>query len=197
MKLKNILATLFLLMLVVQFPLTAFSQQSLSSKVFFIELMPNPEGQDKGSEWIKLKNASDQIINLEGWSIVNKKHELLNSSHTINPNSEIVIYPQKITLTNKSDTLTLLDPLGNTIDMISYSSAPSGQSLLLKNNRWSFSDEVNQNIENASSSHPDEQSAKTLNATAKRQNSASYLLPLGIAVIIVLLIGVKPKSAPS
>lgn len=95
-------------------------------------VLPNPNGTDADSERITLKNSRREMIVLQGWKIENlkgKRFALKNAS--IPAMGRWALHPSDIqlSLVNKADRLTLIDPAGNRIDSIEWSQSGSGQTL--------------------------------------------------------------------
>lgn len=98
----------------------------------FTNVIPNPEGTDTDKEIIKLRNNSSTSIDLEGWRIKNRKgKEVEIEEGELEKGDSIKINPKKIglSLINKSDSLTLMDPAGNRIDFIEWNEAESGEDI--------------------------------------------------------------------
>ncbi len=93
-------------------------------------VLPNPEGKDGGSETITLKNNLDERLELDRWSLVNKKGKpYLLKEMALGSYEKKTIDPSAIglTLVNKADQLSLLDPAGNLIDRLNWTDAQSGE----------------------------------------------------------------------
>ena len=100
--------------------------------VVFKSVLPNPDGQDSGNEIIILKNNLNEEVDLNQWKIVNQKNkEILLNNLMLSPYQKLTFNPAdfNLTLVNKADQLSLVDPAGNLIDRINWMEAPSGQTI--------------------------------------------------------------------
>ncbi len=111
--------------------------KSYSSKVVtFSNVIPNPTGKDGGKEKITFKNHSHNLIDLSQWKLENKKGKTVNLNEMfLDPYEKTTINPADsgLTLVNKADELTLIDPVGNNIDQISWEEAKDDQ-IIFPNN---------------------------------------------------------------
>ena len=93
-------------------------------------VLANPEGRDNGLELMVLKNKSNEIINLNGWKIIDaKENSKIFESVDIPPQSSLQINQDifKINLNNDEETVYLYDPAGNLINQMSWTDAASGE----------------------------------------------------------------------
>ncbi len=117
----------------------------VKDKIIINELMPNPAGSDE-YEWIELKNASNQPLNIENFSLsdaTNKKYTLKSEklgNLTIPANGFFIIYKSqsRISLNNTSaEIIKLYDRNQNIIDQVIYEPpVPENQSLSLIKGEW-------------------------------------------------------------
>jgi len=93
--------------------------------VYIKELLPNPVGNDKDGEWIKLINTGDEITSIGKWKIfdVAEKAFVFNANQELPAGGEITLdYAlTKITLNNDGDTITLVNNKGEVVDALTYS----------------------------------------------------------------------------
>lgn len=93
--------------------------------VYIKELLPNPVGNDKDGEWIKLINTGDEITSIGKWKIfdVAEKTFIFNANQELPAGGEITLdYAlTKITLNNDGDTITLVNNKGEVVDALTYS----------------------------------------------------------------------------
>jgi hypothetical protein len=114
------------------------------SQVHINELLPSPDGPDKGNEWIEIFNGGD-ALNLSGWQITDvlgKTQAYSFPQETIIKNNDFLVLPgslTKITLNNDGDSVLLINPAGETIDSISFEKSPQGKSYGKINNEWTWS----------------------------------------------------------
>ncbi len=106
--------------------LRAYSEEDIT----FIKVLPNPDGEDKGNEWIELKNNTNKVINLKEWKLLDAKpSEFTFDFWEVYPGESVKFFQTafKLNLNNKEDHLSLIDPMGNVIDTMEWKSAQSGQ----------------------------------------------------------------------
>ena len=53
--------------------------------IAIIAAMVDPDGKDRGREWITILNRTSKRIDLAGWMIIDNKNRLLELSGRINP----------------------------------------------------------------------------------------------------------------
>ncbi len=116
------------------------SGQTSSANNFQIsisEILPNPDGQDEGMEWVELYNAEKTAISLKNFILDDSGSSLPgSSSFTLSENLvipaggflKIVIPEDKFNLNNTEDSLRLFDPAKHLIGEVAYKNAPAGQS---------------------------------------------------------------------
>lgn len=103
------------------------------SALHISEIMPNPDGDDSGQEWIELLNTSDRTQSLcnvflddaEGGST-----PFSLTGRSIEPHG-LLLLPDTVTklvLGNTTDSARLLDADGNVLEEISYDHPPAGKS---------------------------------------------------------------------
>jgi hypothetical protein len=93
------------------------------------EVLPNPEGADKGGEYILVRNTGESSIGVSGWSIKNGAGKKIPLSGTIEPGESAKVLTGSVSLKNQGDSLSLIDSAGKTQDVFDYSVAASGQIL--------------------------------------------------------------------
>ncbi|KKP33185.1 MAG: hypothetical protein UR23_C0048G0006 [Candidatus Roizmanbacteria bacterium GW2011_GWA2_32_13] len=106
--------------------------------------MPNPEGNDKETEWIEIFNNSDKLVDL-GSFILDDKQEgsaeyIIPLGTNIPPQTVFVFKRQdtKISLNNTDDMVRLLYPSGKVLAQVAYDKAPENQSASLNLNDNEF-----------------------------------------------------------
>lgn len=87
--------------------------------------MPNPVGDDKAGEFIKIFNDGNQSVSLGGWKLKDTSGKTFNLSGEIKAGEELSLsYSQtKIVLNNNGETIYLYDGAGKLIDELSYGGA--------------------------------------------------------------------------
>jgi hypothetical protein len=72
-------------------------------------------------EYLTLRNYDSYSINLNGWIVEDKSgNQDIISGQSVSVGNEINIYPQKVTLNNSGDVITLNDPSGMQKDIFVY-----------------------------------------------------------------------------
>ena len=90
--------------------------------VLINEYESNPEGTDRGNEWIEICNNGPSSVDLTGWKMVLKakgKYMEKNLEGVIGPGEFLVLEPPSILVNSpSSDRLILKDPSGDSVDEI-------------------------------------------------------------------------------
>lgn len=123
-----------------QFP----KPKKYSQKVRINEIMPNPEGKDKGKEWIEFLNLDDKKIDLAGWSIENQSGGSFEIEKLILEPKEVKSLRLKETsfsIRNSGGWMALKDPGGGRVDKVEYpdSSPVEASWSRNKSGSWSWS----------------------------------------------------------
>lgn len=116
-----------------------------SGKIIINELLPNPEGSDD-TEWIEIKNVSEDSINLENWYIQDASAKKYIFSFDdfdnliLDPGEFLVLEynVSGITLNNSSDSLYLFDNYNNKIFETTYSNSIEGNSWANFSDAWKW-----------------------------------------------------------
>jgi len=111
---------------------STFKNGDLSEEIYFSEIMPNPEGDDK-TEWIELVNLSEEDINLGNWQIKKEgieKTYAFDDKQAIKAGSYLLLKraDSNLALNNSGGVLQLIDFEENLIDELEYDSASEGNS---------------------------------------------------------------------
>jgi len=138
---------------------TAAAATNYSRNIIINEFLPNPIGSDNDMEFIELKNAGSQAIDLAGWKLGDsgakkytiKKESLPNT--VINGNDFLVFYRQAtgIALNNTGgDAVRLYDPNNQLLETVEYQdSAKENQTYARdQNNNWNWTTEMTPAKEN-------------------------------------------------
>lgn len=86
------------------------------------EVETNPEGEDRGNEWIELLNNTTSTIDLDGYSLSygnRSKSSTMDLSGSIAPGEFLVIKPTFTLVNTSGRTLSIVDPEGTEIDELS------------------------------------------------------------------------------
>lgn len=86
------------------------------------EFLPNPVGNDKESEYIKIFNNGDNVVLLDGWSVKNIAGKSYKLSGKINADEELILpYSKtKIPLSNNGETIFLYNEKSVLVDRLGY-----------------------------------------------------------------------------
>jgi endonuclease YncB( thermonuclease family) len=90
-----------------------------------IGALPNPEGDDRGHEWVEIRNDSTLTVALEGWQlrVGNQTEKLvgsIGSRQTLRHNLVAFLLP------NKGGSIPLLDPTGSIRSQLTWSEVSDG-----------------------------------------------------------------------
>lgn len=103
------------------------------SSLIITKALINPEGYDKGVEWVEVMNNSDKKISLENWSITNKLNEKMKLHGHLDPKKKttIIINVDNFRLTNKNEGfIGLYNSIsGNTEVKVQYSNIKVNETL--------------------------------------------------------------------
>jgi len=119
------------------------------------ELLPDPVSPqtDAANEFIELYNPNDTAVDLAGWQLRNAHGKTFTFGEiSIPAGGYLAVYSAqtKVGLTNTGDTITLLDPAGNQIDVTpNYGAAKPGLSWGLTEDGWAWTTSPTPNAANA------------------------------------------------
>ena len=85
-----------------------------------LRALVNPEGEERGKEWVDLNNSSEQIIDLRGWSIADRLGRKEPLDGIIEPNKIRRFFLTQAQLTNKGGEIQLLDKRSQLIAKVNY-----------------------------------------------------------------------------
>ncbi len=108
-------------------------ENNLLGEISVVEMMPNPEGTDtKDNEYLKLKNNSDQTVDLTGWKVCNISGDCYNLKGEIASNGCLIVKRLEFifTLHNDKEQIKLFNPVGSLADEVNTDAANSGQAWL-------------------------------------------------------------------
>ena len=119
--------------------------------IIFNELLSNPSGPDETMEWFEVFNTNNFDVDLSGWQVKDTAGTIttftipkdipLGAQAKILANGYLVFKrpDTNIMLNNDEDGLNLLTPDGKTIDSVSFTKAPLGQSYNKTSSGWAWS----------------------------------------------------------
>ncbi|MGB0653066.1 MAG: lamin tail domain-containing protein [Thermoplasmatota archaeon] len=94
------------------------------------EILVNPEGTDRGNEWVELYNPTPLVVDLTGWMLVDNRgrtHALDGLTLLPEGLSKVLLDGHPFTgaqLANSGGYLELRDPTGEVEDRVRYGNAP-------------------------------------------------------------------------
>jgi len=93
-----------------------------AKSICIIAALVNPKGADKGLEAVTLLNTTPNLVDLTGWSLVdkNKKKMALKGSIKAGEALQVDLSGKDIELSNKGGIITLLDKKGLKVDGVSF-----------------------------------------------------------------------------
>ncbi|HEX8907402.1 MAG TPA: DUF2278 family protein [Longimicrobiaceae bacterium] len=97
-------------------------------RVRIMAAMVNPAGDDPGLETVTLLNPTAKVVNLQGWSIVDRNKNRLRLNGVIAPHSPLVIaLPPTLQLSNKGGVINLFDDRRKKVDGVTYTKADASR----------------------------------------------------------------------
>ena len=100
--------------------------------VMILRALPNPPGDDEGSEWVEVKNVSEESIDLGNWELRDRQERPEPLEGILAPN-QVQRYilqratPNSMQLANKPGMIRLYDAQGELVASVNYSNPSSGQ----------------------------------------------------------------------
>ncbi len=89
--------------------------------IYIAAAMANPEGRDRGSEWVSLINLGADTINLSNWVLKDNAGKVTLGAVTLEPGMAHVVKDLgTIRLSNKKDVISLFDGDDARIDRVDY-----------------------------------------------------------------------------
>ncbi len=121
-----------------------------SVEIVLSELYPAPDGDDRALEFIELYNPHAFEVSLAGWSLTDTKRTYFFTTEVVPANEYLLVERQrsKIALNNTGDTVMLVNPLGDIVDVSTYAQAPNDASWSMYNDMWQWTESVTPEEEN-------------------------------------------------
>jgi len=93
-----------------------------TARIHIVAALPNPQGQDAGHEQIVLRNVSDEIINLEGWQLIDRGDNSYQLAGELAANEDrtLALTVNTMPLNNSGDTIRIHDDQGSEQDQVTY-----------------------------------------------------------------------------
>lgn len=103
----------------------------LSEQIKINEIFPNPEGVDKGNEWVEIVNESEEAVNLGNWTLdtgENTKTKYIFPNSALEKHMHLLIPAEDLgfSLKNTDGKVRLLDFNENLINELEYDKSESG-----------------------------------------------------------------------
>jgi endonuclease YncB( thermonuclease family) len=139
-----------------------------------------------GCEWIEIYNNSENMIDLNGWSVsINGKSKKITKSSPVRAQSYILLYAKqhKFALANDGAAVSLVSPSGTVIDTVTYPKTKKGMSYVISEEGACFVTEPSPGINSSCKQSAKEPLGKTKStATSKAKKTsktkAPYTLPI-------------------
>ena len=98
------------------------------AQVRIIAALVNPVGPEPGAETVTLLNASDTLVDLSGWGIINVQNAKHSLAGSLAPGGVLTItLGAGVPLGNKGGTITLVDSAGLKVHGVSYTKGQAGK----------------------------------------------------------------------
>lgn len=126
-----------------QVEVEATEEVELIKTLRFVTLYPNATGSDEEEEYIVIENIGTEAIDLLSWSIEDGSTDqyTFESSLMIVAGATLTLSrpESKLTLNNNGDTLELIAPDGDVVDLVTYGNSAKGATYDLVNGTWMWS----------------------------------------------------------
>lgn len=111
------------------------NQGNLQGIIAISAMLANPAGPEQGNEWVEIENRSDEIINLDGFQLVDHKNRPEPLSMNIEPRQRLRIKvsrstPNSMQLTNLGGTVSVIDTSGDLITKVKYPKSSNEEVLI-------------------------------------------------------------------
>jgi hypothetical protein len=150
--------------------------------VRFVELYPNTTGTDADEEYIIIQNIGSESIDLKDWRIEDASQDdyTFAESTTLEPGTSLKLDREKthIALNNTGDTLKLITPDNNSVDQLTYTTAPKSARYVKSGSGWSW---VNKIV--TTSSTPASSSATTNSSSTYVSNTTIQVQTIQLKAI--------------
>lgn len=108
---------------------------TLSDKIRITEIFPDPEGPDKGKEWLEIHNESDIGVNMANWTIdtgEGSRNRYTFKNTIMAPREYLTLSDTELSfaLRNSKNTVRINNFKGETIDSVTYDNVKEGYSYM-------------------------------------------------------------------
>lgn len=102
--------------------------------IAIISMLANPSGPEEGNEWVEIENRTDEIINLDGFQMVDHNNRPEPLSMNIEPRQRLSVMvsrstPDSMQLTNSGGTIRIVDASGGLVTKVTYPKSSNGEVL--------------------------------------------------------------------
>ena len=99
-----------------------------------VALLPDPEEDESNNESITLRNGGTQTVSLDGWRFRDAANRYWHLSGTLDAGDERTFKRnrQQMALNNDGDTVCLLNPGGQVVDSVTYTSTTEGHPIIVE-----------------------------------------------------------------
>lgn len=109
-------------------------QGDTQGTIAIVAMLANPVGPEEGNEWVEIENRSDEIVNLDGFQLVDHKNRPERLSMNIEPRQRLRIVvsrstPNSMQLTNSGGTVSVIDATGSLVTKVTYPKSNNGEVL--------------------------------------------------------------------
>ena len=126
------------------------TSSSFWGAVVINELLPDPDGVDATEEFIEIKNISNNVVDLTGWSLGDKDKKYFVSGKILE--NGILFWRREVTeiiLGNaQAEEVFLYDTSGNYVDRIKYDKAENNKSYSRFSTGWKWTEQMTPGLEN-------------------------------------------------
>ena len=108
-----------------------------TAPVIVDRILPNPKGEDKGREWIELKNRSNEAVDLNGWKLDNREggsppYTIISGLLKPRQVHRFTSSQTGIELRNTADQVRLFDASGKQVDQLEWKTEVGSDVILLR-----------------------------------------------------------------
>jgi hypothetical protein len=117
-----------------------------SDSIRINELLPNPEGNDSGNEWVEIYNYDETSKSLAGWYLMLNTKKITLDDYSIQTNQHLAIGVSGFS--NSGGTVVLYDPNNEMVSSVDYDISIEGQSYSFIDEDWMWSSNITKSFGN-------------------------------------------------
>ncbi len=116
----------------------------IKNYISIIELLPNPADSDTENEYIKIRNAADSDIDMNGLYLDDaeggSRPWKITAGTIVKAGGDLTFFRSKtgLALNNDADTARILDKNKNELATVEYENAPAGEIYIFQNKKWQW-----------------------------------------------------------